>query len=124
MSNMILSINDIAGGGLAEKLNIELRKVAENVLDPNTKASASRTVTLSIKITPNETRQMASAEINVKSSLAPSKGIPTSFVFDFDREGKAVMKELLTRDPNQLIVNNDGDVADATGGKVVNGNFR
>lgn len=126
MSNSI-SLDSIAGGGLAEKLNIELRKLAENVLDPNTKATASRTVTATITFKPNETRQLGAAEISVKSSLAPSNGIPTSFVFDFDSDGKAVVKELMTRDPNQLIINNAGSIADATGQplqNVVNGKFR
>lgn len=121
---MQMDVNNIAGGAMAEKINIELRKLAENVMDPNTKAEAVRTVTISIKIKPNETRQIGASEISVKSNLAPSKGIPTSFMFDYDNDGKAVMKELMTKDPNQLIVNNDGDVADATGKKVVTGKFR
>lgn len=121
---MQMDINSMAGGAMAEKLNIELRKLAENVMDPNTKADSVRTVTIQIKIKPNETRQIGASEISVKSSLAPSKGIPTSFMFDFDRDGKAVIKELLSPDRNQLIVNNDGEVADATGGKVVVGMFK
>ncbi|WP_144940165.1 hypothetical protein [Paenibacillus sp. 32O-W] len=68
----------------------------------------------------------AEAEKWLKSSLAPSKGIPTSFVFDLDNEGNAVVKELLTRDKNQMIMNDQGEVADATGEplKVVAGKFR
>lgn len=124
----IISVDGLAGGAVAEKLNIELRKLAENVLDPNTKADAVRTVTVTIKIKPNEQRQVGTSEINVKSSLAPSKGIPSMFVFDFDKEGKAVVKELQTHDPNQLIMNNAGQVADATGeavnNKVVHAQFR
>lgn len=122
-----ISIDSLAGGALAEKLNIELRKLAENVMDPNTKATAVRTVTATITIKPDEQRQVGSSEIVVKSSLVPAKGIPSTFVFDFDSEGKAVIKELQSRDRNQLIMNNDGHVADATGeplSNVVNGKFR
>lgn len=121
-----ISIDSIAGGALVEKLNIELRRLAENVQDPNTKADAVRTVTIQIRVKPDETRQIGSTEISVKSSLAPSKGIPTSFVFDLDNEGNAVVKELLTRDKNQMIMNDQGEVADATGEplKVVAGKFR
>jgi hypothetical protein len=119
-----ISADNIAGGALAEKLNIELRKLAENVQDPNTKAETVRTVTVTIKIKPDETRQIGATEINVKSSLAPSKGIPTSFVFDFDHDGNAVMKELQARDRNQMIIDNDGEVADGVGQKVVAGKFR
>lgn len=119
-----ISIDTIAGGALAEKLNIELRKLAENVQDPNTKAEVVRTVTVTLKIKPDETRQLGATEINVKSSLAPSRGIPTSFVFDFDHDGKAVMQELKSRDRNQMMVDNDGDLADDVGNKVVAGKFR
>lgn len=122
---MEVDINALSGGALAEKVNIELRKIAENVLDPNTKPDAVRTLTVTIKIKPNETRQIGAADIQVKSSLAPSRGIPTSFVFDFDHDGKAVLKELTSgaTDPNQLQIGNDGAVADGIG-KVVNGRFR
>lgn len=123
----VISIDGLAGGAAVEKLNIELRKLAENVLDPNTKPDAVRTITLTIKIKPNDQRQVGNAEIAVKSSLAPSKGIPSMFVFDFDKDGKAAIKELVTRDPNQTIINDSGEHADATGaplGNVVNGKFR
>lgn len=121
---MPISIDTMAGGALVEKLNIELRKLAENVKDPNTNAGTARTITVSIKVKPDETRQLGVTEISVKSSLAPARGIPTSFVFDFDREGKAVMKELLSQEQNQLRVDDEGEVTDHVGGKVVNGNFR
>lgn len=125
---MGIDINALSGGALSEKVNIEMRKVAENVLDPNTKADAVRTLTVTIKIKPNEQRQIGNADIQVKSTLAPAMGIPTSFVFDFDKEGKAVAKELFAGpDRNQLAMSDDGNVVDGSGdqlGNVVNGKFR
>jgi hypothetical protein len=127
---MNIDINNLAGGAMAERINRELQKVAENVLDPNTKAEAVRTVTVSIKIKPNDARQIGSTDIDVKSSLAPAKGVPTSFVFDFDKEGKAVMKELqIGTDKNQLGFTDSGNVVDGVGEsvesrKVVSGKFR
>lgn len=116
---MQVDINNLAGGAMAERINRELQKVAENVMDPNTKADAVRTVTISIKIKPNEARQMGVSDIEVKSSLAPAKGVPTAFVFDYDREGKAVLKELKTgNDQNQLAMNDNGAVVDGTGESV------
>ncbi|MEK4052680.1 replication terminator protein [Paenibacillus sp. FSL F4-0087] len=113
---MQVDINNLAGGAMAERINRELNKVAENVLDPNTKAEAVRTVTISIKIKPNEARQIGQTDIEVKSSLAPAKGVPTQFVFDFDREGNAVLKELnLSSDKDQMAMNDEGEVVDGTG---------
>ena len=113
---MKVDINNLAGGAMAERINRELAKVAENVMDPNTKAEAVRTVTITLKIKPNEARQMGQTDIEVKSSLAPAKGVPTQFVFDFDKEGKAVMKELnLSNDRDQMAMNDNGEVVDGTG---------
>ncbi|WP_082112456.1 hypothetical protein [Paenibacillus sp. DMB20] len=126
---MNVDIAKLAGGAMQERINRELKKVAENILDPNTKADAVRTVTISIKIKPNEARQMASSDIEVKSSLAPAKGVPTAFIFDYDKEGKAVIKELSTgQDRDQLAMNDAGEIVDGVGEtpspKVVNGRFR
>lgn len=118
---MNVDIARLAGGAMAERINRELQKVAENIMDPNTKADAVRTVTISIKIKPNEARQLGAADIEVKSSLVPAKGVPTAFVFDFDKEGKAVMKELSTgNDRDQLAFDETGTVVDGTGESVGN----
>ena len=122
---MEISIDQLAGGGLTERINRELAKVAENVLDPNTKADAVRTLTITLKIKPDENRQVGTAEFAVKSSLVPAKGLPSAFVFDFDNEGKAVMKELnLSKDRNQSALADNGEVVDGTGAplRVVGGN--
>lgn len=123
---MDININDLSGGALAEKVNIELRKLAANVLDPNTEAKATRSVTVKITIKPNEKRQVGESDISVTSSLAPAKGIPTSFIFDFDKDGSAVIKELVTdaRDVNQTAFNNAGEVMDGAGLKIVGGTSR
>ncbi|MNI25921.1 hypothetical protein D3C73_796000 [compost metagenome] len=60
----------------------------------------------------------------MKSGLAPSRGIPAKFIFDYGKDGKAVMAELKSSDRNQTMMDDAGDVADDRGNKVVNGNFR
>jgi hypothetical protein len=114
----MIDMNTLGGGALLEKIEIEMRKLADNVLDPNTKPDATRTLKIEIKIKPNESRQIGLSEINVKASLAPSKGIPTSFIFDYDSDGVGVMKELQNHDRNQLRMNNDAEVTDGTGNVV------
>lgn len=116
---MQIDLNSLAGGGLSERINRELAKVAENVMDPNTKADAVRTLTITLKIKPDEARQIGTAEFVVKTSLVPPKGLPSAFVFDYDKDGKAVLKELKTgRDNNQLAINDSGAVVDGTGKSV------
>lgn len=122
---MPISIDQLAGGGASERIERELQKIAENVLDPNTKPDATRKLTIEITIKPNDARQLGDAEITVKSSLAPAKGLPSAFVFDWDKNGKAVMQELkMGRDRDQMALADDGAVVDGTGApadkKVVN----
>lgn len=121
-----ISIDQLAGGGASERIQRELNKIAENVLDPNTKPDAARTLTITLTIKPNKNRQMGDGEIVVKSTLAPAAGLPSSFVFDFDKDGKAVMKELnMSKDRNQSALADNGSIVDGTGAplddkKVVN----
>lgn len=118
---MNVDIAKLGGGALGERFNRELQKLANNVMDPNTKAEAVRTVTVSIKIKPNATRQVGDADIEVKSSLAPATGVPTSFVFDYDKDGSAVIKELNTSpDRDQLAISDSGKVVDGTGEEATN----
>ncbi|CAH1190362.1 hypothetical protein PAECIP111893_00294 [Paenibacillus plantiphilus] len=118
---MGISIDQLAGGGASERIQRELNKIAENVLDPNTKPDATRKLTIEISIKPNEARQLGDAEITVKSSLAPAKGLPSHFVFDWDKDGNAVMQELkMGRDLDQMAMADNGAVVDGTGAPVDN----
>ena len=125
---MEIDINKLAGGAMAERINRELQKVAENILDPNTNAITARTVTVTIKIKPDDAREIGMTDIQVNSSLAPAKGVPAKFVFDYGKDGKAVIAELNTgQDRNQAQMTDSGEVADGTGAplqNVVNGKFR
>lgn len=119
-----IDINNLAGGAMAERINRELTKVAENILDPNTDPKSARTITVTIKIKPDDAREIGMTDIQVKSSLAPAKAIPAKFVFDFDMEGNAVMAELKSHDRDQMRIDDDGTITDGTGAdaskKVVN----
>ncbi|KEQ25552.1 hypothetical protein [Paenibacillus tyrfis] len=118
---MSISIDQLAGGGASERIQRELNKIAENVLDPNTKPDAVRKLTIEVSIKPNEARQLGDAEITVKSSLAPAKGLPSAFVFDYDGKGNAVMKELkMGKDRDQTAFADNGEIVDGTGTPVKN----
>jgi len=56
-----ISIDQLAGGGVSERIQREFNRLAENVLDPNTKADATRKVTVEITVKPNKNRQMGDA---------------------------------------------------------------
>lgn len=121
---MNISIDELGGGGLLELINREFQKLSENVLDPNTNATAARSINIAIKVVPDESRQMAKTDYSVKSTLAPVKGLQGNFVFDFGADGKATLRELnLSKDRNQSALADNGDVVDGSGAplRVVGG---
>lgn len=113
-----VDLNKLAGGALLERIDIELQRMAENIADPNTKATAVRELTVKIALKPDEGREVAISELTVKSKLAPAAGIPAKFIIDQDNNGRAVIAELSSGVKNQMMLDNDGDLADDKGTKV------
>lgn len=68
------TIDTLARGGIKDIFNAEFQKLLENVLDINTDAEAKRSVTLTVEVTPTETRDEATVTIKAKSKLAPFRG--------------------------------------------------
>lgn len=87
-----LSAGTLAGGAVVEALDYELQRALDNIVDPNTKAEAARTVTLQIKIKPNESRNKASVSFIAKSTLQPAQAVDTD-IYIFDQKGHAVASE-------------------------------
>lgn len=90
-----LSLDRFANGAILEKFNQEIQKVSENIYDPNTSATAKRTITMKLEIKPDAGRELGDTEIIVTSKLAPSKSVPTKLVFGYDNHHKkGIAKEL------------------------------
>lgn len=68
-----VSVDRLAGGDLVPRLNDALQKLAENVLDPSTKATAPRKITLTITMKPDDNRDMGSVELGIAVKLAAPK---------------------------------------------------
>ncbi|WP_375104085.1 replication terminator protein [Paenibacillus sp. RS8] len=113
-----ISIENLAGGAVGERINIELNKVADNIMDPNTDWKKARKLTVTITIKPDEQREIGLVSVDNKPTLAPAHGIATKLVFGKDREGKAVAEELVSGVKNQMMIDDEGDLADDRGKKV------
>ena len=50
-----INMETFANGAFTEQINRELKKVTENIQDPNTDATAKRKITVMIEFKPNET---------------------------------------------------------------------
>jgi len=87
-----LSLANLGKGAAVERFDDELQKVLENILDPNTRPDLVRSVTLTVKIKPNEDRDFANVEIQATSKLAPYDHVPTHIYIGTEK-GRAVAVE-------------------------------
>nr|DAT54041.1 MAG TPA: hypothetical protein [Caudoviricetes sp.] len=89
----IFDLEKFAGGALAEKFNIGLKEVLENIADPNTDPIKQRTLTLELKFKSDEERELSMVDIVVKTKLQPNMPVATKIIIDKDGEGGIVASE-------------------------------
>lgn len=76
-----ITLANLAGGALMECATLELRKICENIADPNCKADAKRKLQISVLIEPDEKRSLAKVTYEVKSSLpGPDAGKTLAYI--------------------------------------------
>ncbi|VTT01419.1 hypothetical protein [Streptococcus dysgalactiae] len=95
-----LDLSAIGEGGLQEKVDKELEKVFDNILDPNTDIKTKRKLTITLTMVPDETREVVSTSMEVKSSLAPQTGVATTVLVG-QKDGKVYANELKSKIPGQ-----------------------
>lgn len=99
----IRSLDELMDGALTERFNTELRKVLENVLDPNTDAKKKRQIQINIFITPNDRRDAAEFKIEVKSTVAaPVPAAQTVFLQMDEQTGAVTATEITNQVPGQI----------------------
>ena len=70
------SIMSMARGAFEERVDYEMDKVIQNILDPNTKATAKRKITLTIELTPDDERRTIGVSVTAKSRSQPPTPSP------------------------------------------------
>lgn len=100
------SILQMAKGAIQERVDYEVAKVIDNILDVNTDAKTKRKITLTIELKPDENRQFISLSASAKSTLAPVVPIGTTLGIAADTNGEMVIVETVPQIPGQL--NMDG----------------
>lgn len=111
MSN-ILDLNTLADGAVAERFNEELRKVLENIHDPNTDAKKVRKLTLTVSFKADDKRDLAAVNFIAKTTLAPAKDIETKIVLGYDSNGQISGAELKSGVRGQTFMEEDGVYSD------------
>ena len=102
-----VSLETIGGGAAVEKFQMELDAVIKNIADPNTNPEAIREITLTVKIKPNQARELGTAIVTSKSKLAPTLDASTVIYFGRDK-GRPVAYESNRKQTEMF--NDDGNV--------------
>ena len=110
-----IDLSKIANTALQEKVDKELEKVLENILDLNTEAKATRKVTIILTMSTDDERTVVKTGMEVKSTLAPQKGVATTVIVGRDDTGKIHANELKSGSPGQTYFDDNGDMRTDTG---------
>lgn len=87
-----VSLVTLGNGAASELFQMELQKVLDDIVNPNTKATAVRTVNLKVRVKPSEDRDYGEVSITCTSVLAPTLQYNTNFFIGRQR-GRAVARE-------------------------------
>lgn len=85
------SILNMARGAIMERVDLEMSRVIGNILDPNTSATASRKITVTLTFKPDAKRQTVSVSASAKPTLADTNPVATAlYVGKEDGQPQAV----------------------------------
>lgn len=117
----LLSLNDIAGGALQEKVNEAMNRVLENMQDPNTPWKVKRNISIKIGFTQNEERDDTAVELSIDTKLAPVSPIVTRMSIGTDlRTGQVYAEEYGKQVRGQMSLDlEQPDTVQTIGDKVV-----
>ena len=94
------SVLDMGRGAFKEVTDYEMTKAINNILDPNTSATAARKITVTLTLKPDDTRQNIAVSCVAKSTLAATNPVTTS-LYVADEES---IVEMVPQIPGQLAV--------------------
>ena len=83
---MQISLETFMNGAVNERVGEELKKVVENMMDPNTDEK-QRKLIIEFKLKPDENRKTCSMEFVVKSKLRPAEAMGTTVMIGKTENG-------------------------------------
>ena len=99
------SILEMGRGAIMERVDYEMAKVIENILDENTKATGVRELTVKIKFTPDDKREVIKVDTVASSKLQPTNSIVTALYLGKDQNGDIGAVEMVPQIPRQTFAN-------------------
>ncbi len=108
MENIATSILEMARGGFLEQVDYEMNKVIDNILDPNTKATGKRKITITMELNPDDSRRNIAVNFGTKLSLVATNPLTTTlYIAGENGTGEVQVVEMTPQIPGQM--NLDGD---------------
>lgn len=97
------SILEMSRGAILERVDYEMGKVIDNILDPNTKPIGKRKITVALELIPSADRKTITVQTTAKSTLVPTDPITTSlYITNQPGTGEMVVAEMVPQVPGQL----------------------
>lgn len=90
-----LTVENLANGGVVERIHDAIKQVVSNITDPNTEAKKPRKIKMEMTIKPNEQRNTAEVIVSVSTALQHPRPLESSIMLEYDpRTGELGASEL------------------------------
>jgi len=96
------SVMEMAMGAIEERVDYEMSRVVDNILDPNTKPDAKRKVTITLELTPNIDRTQIRVSATAKSTLVATAPVETALRVGTSKDGEIIIREIGGQVPGQM----------------------
>jgi hypothetical protein len=102
MNEVQIKLASLARGSLEEQFNYELKRVLENIYDPNTEPEKKRKITIEMLFEPDSDREIVKISVKTKSVLVTAKPINSKFVLGRQEDGTIAATEFVSDIPGQI----------------------
>lgn len=102
MNDLKQSVIEMASGAIMERVDYEVGKVVDNILDINTDEKTKRKITLTLEFTPSQERQIIGIKASVTSKLAATMPLAVTTTLESGEDGNMQLRELCRQVPGQL----------------------
>lgn len=118
MEKIDLKLSNLASGGVQENFDMEVKKLLENIQDPNTEAEKPRKLALTLTIVPDGSREVLKLDSQIKLTMAPTKSVTTNLISGVNANGEVEATELKSGVPGQMFFDEDAQLRTDTGTPV------
>ena len=96
------SILEMSMGAILERVDYEMGRVLDNILDPNSKPTGKRKITISLELVPSADRRHITVLTTAKATLVPTDPVTTSlYITNQPSTGEMVVAEMVPQVPGQ-----------------------